>query len=354
MTLKINDTAPDFEAETTEGKIKFHDWIGDKWVVLFSHPKDFTPVCTTELGYMAKIKPEFDKRGVKIIGLSVDPIDRHAKWADDIKETQGHAPNYPMIGDPTLAVSKLYGMLPAAAGNSAEGRTPADNQTVRNVFVIGPDKKIKLVLVYPMTTGRNFDEVLRVIDSLQLTAKHKVATPAQWQQGDDVIIAGSVSNDQAKAFQPFDSNTHKGKWRVVFFWPKDFTFVCPTEIAAFGKLDKEFKVRDAQLLGVSTDSEYVHLAWRSTKDELKNLPFPMLSDIKRELTTGLGILDRDAGVAQRATYIVDPEGVIRFVYVTDLSVGRSPEEVLRVLDALQTDELCPCNWKQGEDTLKAA
>jgi alkyl hydroperoxide reductase subunit AhpC len=198
MALQINDTAPDFEAETTEGRIKFHDWIGNNWVVLFSHPKDFTPVCTTELGYMAKIKPEFDKRGVKIIGLSVDPVDKHAGWASDIKETQGFAPNYPMIGDVDYNVSKLYGMLPAATSGDPAKRTAADNQTVRNVFVIGPDKKIKLVLVYPMTTGRNFDEVLRVIDSLQLTAKHKVATPVNWKNGEDVIIAGSVSDDDAK------------------------------------------------------------------------------------------------------------------------------------------------------------
>jgi alkyl hydroperoxide reductase subunit AhpC len=202
MTLSINDTAPDFEADTTQGRIRFHDWIGDSWAVLFSHPKDFTPVCTTELGYMARIKPEFDKRGVKIIGLSVDPIDKHAQWADDIKETQGFAPNYPMIGDIDFNVSKLYGMLPAAVSGDPSRRTPADNQTVRNVFVIGPDKKIKLILVYPMTTGRNFDEVLRIIDSLQLTAKHKVATPAQWKQGDDVIIAGSVSDEDAKKTYP--------------------------------------------------------------------------------------------------------------------------------------------------------
>src|SRR5678809_1374446 len=198
MTLKINDIAPDFEADTTEGRLKFHEWIGDKWAVLFSHPKDFTPVCTTELGYMAKIKPEFDKRGVKIIGLSVDPVDKHASWANDIKETQGHAPNYPMIGDTDYNVAKLYGMLPASVSGDPAKRTAADNLTVRNVFVIGPDKKIKLILVYPMTTGRNFDEVLRVIDSLQLTANHKVATPVNWKQGDDVIIAGSVNNDQAK------------------------------------------------------------------------------------------------------------------------------------------------------------
>jgi thioredoxin-dependent peroxiredoxin len=215
MALAIGDTAPDFAAETTEGKIKFHDWIGDKWAVLFSHPKDFTPVCTTELGYMAKIKPEFDKRNVKIIGLSVDPVTNHAKWADDIKETQGFAPNYPMIGDPDLKISKAYGMLPASAGTTSEGRTAADNQTVRNVFVIGPDKKIKLVLVYPMTTGRNFDEVLRVIDSLQLTAKHKVATPAQWKQGEDVIIAGSVSDDDAKKAYPQGWKSPKPYIRIV-------------------------------------------------------------------------------------------------------------------------------------------
>ncbi len=202
MALQLGETAPDFEADTTQGRIRFHEWLGNSWAVLFSHPKDFTPVCTTELGYMAKIKPEFDKRGVKIIGLSVDPVDRHAKWAEDIKETQGVAPNFPMIGDPDLTISKLYGMLPASASGGADGRTPADNQTVRNVFVIGPDKKIKLVLVYPMTTGRNFDEVLRVIDSMQLTAKHRVATPANWQQGDEVIIAGSVTDDEAKKIYP--------------------------------------------------------------------------------------------------------------------------------------------------------
>ncbi len=198
MTLAIGDNAPDFEAETTQGPIHFHDWVGDSWAVLFSHPKDFTPVCTTELGYMAKIKPEFDRRNVKIIGLSVDPIDKHEQWAEDIRDTQGYAPNYPIIGDKDFVVSKLYGMLPADVSGDAAGRTPADNQTVRNVFVIGPDKKIKLILVYPMSTGRNFDEVLRVIDSLQLTAKHMVSTPAQWQEGDDVIISGSVSDDQAR------------------------------------------------------------------------------------------------------------------------------------------------------------
>ncbi|MFN8216615.1 MAG: peroxiredoxin [Solirubrobacterales bacterium] len=198
MSLRIGDTAPDFEAETTEGRIKFHDWIGDSWAVLFSHPKDFTPVCTTELGYMAKIEPDFASRNVKVIGLSVDPLDKHEDWAKDIEETQGTAPNYPIISDADFNVSKLYGMLPAEVEGDPGARTPADNQTVRNVFVIGPDKKIKLILVYPMTTGRNFDEVLRVIDSLQLTAKNKVATPAQWQQGDDVIIAGSVNNEEAK------------------------------------------------------------------------------------------------------------------------------------------------------------
>jgi thioredoxin-dependent peroxiredoxin len=198
MALQIGQTAPDFEAETTEGKIRFHDWIGDSWAVLFSHPKDFTPVCTTELGYMASIKPEFDKRGVKIIGLSVDPLGNHEKWAQDIAETQGTAPNYPIISDADFNVSKLYGMLPGDVEGEATERTPAQNQTVRNVFVIGPDKSVKLILVYPMTTGRNFDEVLRVIDSLQLTAKHKVATPAQWQQGGDVIITGAVSDDEAR------------------------------------------------------------------------------------------------------------------------------------------------------------
>jgi alkyl hydroperoxide reductase subunit AhpC len=198
MTLQIGATAPDFEAETTEGPIHFHDWIGDSWAVLFSHPKSFTPVCTTELGYMASIKPEFDRRNVKIVGLSVDSVDDNARWAKDIEETQGTAPNYPIISDGDFKVAKLYDMLPADTSGEAGTRTPADNQTVRNVFVVGPDKKIKLILVYPMTTGRNFDEVLRVVDSLQLTADHKVATPAQWQQGDSVIIAGSVSNDQAK------------------------------------------------------------------------------------------------------------------------------------------------------------
>ena len=215
MALQINDTAPDFTAETTEGKIRFHDLIGDKWGVLFSHPKDFTPVCTTELGYMAKIKPEFDKRNVKIIGLSVDPVDSHLKWANDIKETQGFVPNYPMIGDPTLEIAKAWGMLPASTSGDASKRTPADNQTVRNVFVIGPDKKIKLILVYPMTTGRNFDEVLRVIDSLQLTAKHKVATPVNWKQGEDVIIAGSVSDDDAKKQYPQGWKSPKPYIRIV-------------------------------------------------------------------------------------------------------------------------------------------
>jgi alkyl hydroperoxide reductase subunit AhpC len=198
MSLKLGDTAPDFQAESTEGPISFHEWIGDSWAVLFSHPKDFTPVCTTELGYMAKIKPEFDRRDVKIIGLSVDPSEKHLDWAKDIEETQGQAPNYPIIADGDYEVSKLYGMLPAETGGDPAARTPADNQTVRNVFVIGPDKKVKLILIYPMTTGRNFDEVLRVIDSLQLTASHKVSTPVNWQQGQDVIIAGSVSDDEAK------------------------------------------------------------------------------------------------------------------------------------------------------------
>ena len=215
MTLKINDDAPDFEAETTEGRIRFHDWIGDSWAVLFSHPKNFTPVCTTELGYMAKIKPEFDRRNVKIIGLSVDPVDSHASWASDIAETQGYAPNYPVIGDADFAVSKLYEMLPVDTSGDAAARTPADNQTVRNVFVIGPDKKIKLILVYPMTTGRNFDEVLRVIDSLQLTARHKVATPVNWQQGDDVIIAGSVSDEEARSIYPDGWQAPRPYLRIV-------------------------------------------------------------------------------------------------------------------------------------------
>jgi thioredoxin-dependent peroxiredoxin len=215
MALAINDTAPDFEAETTEGKIRFHEWLGDSWGVLFSHPKDFTPICTTELGYMARIKPEFDKRRVKIIGISVDPIDRHAKWAEDIKETQGFAPNYPMIGDPDLRIAKAWGMLPAAASGDARARTAADNQTVRNVFVVGPDKKIKLILVYPMTTGRNFDEVLRVIDSLQLTAKHKVATPVNWKQGEDVVIAGSVTDEEAKKQYPNGWKAPRPYLRIV-------------------------------------------------------------------------------------------------------------------------------------------
>jgi alkyl hydroperoxide reductase subunit AhpC len=220
MALSIGDIAPDFEAETTEGKIKFHDWIGDSWTVLFSHPKDFTPVCTTELGYMAKIKPEFDKRGVKIIGLSVDPVDRHSEWSKDIKETQGFAPNYPMIGDTDLNVSKLYGMLPAAASGDVTKRTPNDNQTVRNVFVIGPDKKIKLILVYPMSTGRNFDEVLRVIDSLQLTSKHRVSTPAQWKQGEDVILGSAISDEEAKKLYPAGWKAPRPYLRIVA-QPKD-------------------------------------------------------------------------------------------------------------------------------------
>jgi alkyl hydroperoxide reductase subunit AhpC len=213
--LAINDTAPDFEAQTTEGKISFHQWIGNSWAVLFSHPKDFTPVCTTELGYMARIKPEFDRRGVKIIGLSVDPLERHASWMKDIEETQGYRPNYPMIADVDYTVSKRYNMLPALVSGDPTERTPADNQTVRNVFVIGPDKKIKLVMVYPMTTGRNFDEVLRVIDSLQLTAKHKVATPVNWKNGEDVIIAGSVSDDDAKKQYPQGWRAPKPYIRIV-------------------------------------------------------------------------------------------------------------------------------------------
>ena len=215
MSVLLGDTAPDFEAETTEGRIRFHDWIGDSWAVLFSHPKDFTPVCTTELGYMARIKPEFDKRNVKIIGLSVDAVNDHGRWANDIKETQGVAPNYPIIGDPDLKVAKLYNMLPAAASGDASKRTAADNQTVRNVFVIGPDKKIKLILVYPMTTGRNFDEVLRVIDSMQLSAKHRVATPVNWQPGEDVIIAGSVSDDEAKKLYPQGWKAPRPYLRIV-------------------------------------------------------------------------------------------------------------------------------------------
>ncbi len=215
MALTIGSEAPDFEAETTEGKINFHDWIGDSWAVLFSHPRDFTPVCTTELGYMAKIKPDFDSRDVKIIGLSVDKLDNHEAWAADIEETQGAAPNYPIISDSDFNVSKLYGMLPADVDGDPTARTPAQNQTVRNVFVIGPDKKIKLLLVYPMTTGRNFDEVLRVIDSLQLTANHKVATPAQWQPGEDVIIAGSVSDEAAKEIYPDGWESPRPYIRIV-------------------------------------------------------------------------------------------------------------------------------------------
>jgi thioredoxin-dependent peroxiredoxin len=215
MALQINDVAPDFEADTTEGHIRFHDWIGDSWAVLFSHPKDFTPVCTTELGYMARLKPEFDKRNTRIIGLSVDPLDSHAKWAKDIQETQGYAPNYPLIGDHELKIAKAWGMLPASASGDASKRTAADNQTVRNVFVVGPDKKIKLVLVYPMSTGRNFDEVLRVLDSLQLTAKHKVSTPVNWRQGEDVIISGSVSDEEAKKTYPQGWKAPKPYIRIV-------------------------------------------------------------------------------------------------------------------------------------------
>jgi alkyl hydroperoxide reductase subunit AhpC len=215
MTLQIGAVAPDFEADTTEGRIRFHDWIGNSWAMLFSHPKDFTPVCTTELGTLARLKPEFDKRGVKLLGLSVDPVDRHEKWGADIKETQGYAPNYPMVGDTDLKVAKLYNMLPADTSGGADGRTAADNATVRTVFIIGPDKKIKLVLVYPMTTGRNFDEILRVIDSLQLTAKHRVATPANWKQGEDVIIAGSVSDDEAKTIYPGGWKAPKPYLRIV-------------------------------------------------------------------------------------------------------------------------------------------
>ena len=207
MALQLGDIAPDFAAETTEGRIAFHEWLGGSWCVLFSHPKDFTPVCTTELGYLARLKPEFDRRNTKIIGLSVDPVENHGRWADDIRDTQGHAPNYPIIGDTDLAVSKLYGMLPASTEGSCEGRTAANNQTVRTVFVIGPDTRVKLMIAYPMTTGRNFDEVLRVIDSLQLTASYKVATPVNWEPGEDVIIAGSVSDEDARKIYP-------GGWRA--------------------------------------------------------------------------------------------------------------------------------------------
>ncbi len=215
MALSIGSKAPDFEADTTQGRIRFHDWLGDSWGIIFSHPKDFTPVCTTELGYMAKLKPEFDQRNVKVIGLSVDPVANHAKWAQDIAETQGTAPNYPMIGDTDLAVSKAYGMLPAETPGSSEGRTAADNATVRTVFVIGPDKLIKLMIAYPMSTGRNFDEVLRVVDSIQLTARHKVATPVNWKQGDDVIIVPAVSDDDAKKAYPDGWKAPKPYLRIV-------------------------------------------------------------------------------------------------------------------------------------------
>jgi len=216
MSLRINDTAPDFVAETTQGTIRFHDWIGDGWAILFSHPKDFTPVCTTELGYMAGLKPEFEKRNCKIIGLSVDPVTTHSKWSKDIEETQGHRVNYPMIGDPELKIAKLYDMLPAGAGETSEGRTPADNATVRTVFVIGPDKKVKLTLSYPMSTGRNFDEVLRVLDSIQLTARHKISTPVNWKQGDDVILSGAISDDEARKLYP-------GGWRA----PRPYLRIVP-------------------------------------------------------------------------------------------------------------------------------
>jgi thioredoxin-dependent peroxiredoxin len=215
MALQLGDVAPDFEAETTEGHVKFHEWLGDSWGVLFSHPKDFTPVCTTELGYLAKVKPDFDKRNVKLIGLSVDPVENHKRWSTDILETQGHAPNYPMIGDTDLKISKLYGMLPIGAGETCEGRTAADNQTVRNVYVIGPDKKIKLVISYPMSTGRNFDEVLRVIDSMQMTARHKVATPVNWRDGDEVIILPAVSDEEAKLKYPAGWRAPKKYLRYV-------------------------------------------------------------------------------------------------------------------------------------------
>ena len=216
MSLRINDTAPDFVADTTQGPIRFHEWIGDGWAILFSHPKDFTPVCTTELGYMAGLEPEFQKRHCKIIGLSVDPVASHGKWAADIEETQGHKVNYPLIGDPQLKIARLYDMLPAEAGETCEGRTPADNATVRTVFVIGPDKKIKLMLAYPMSTGRNFDEVLRVLDSIQLTSKHKVSTPVNWKQGEEVIISGAVSNEEAQRIYP-------GGWRA----PRPYLRIVP-------------------------------------------------------------------------------------------------------------------------------
>ena len=215
MALRIGDTAPDFEAETTDGRISFHDWGGDSWVILFSHPKDFTPVCTTELGYMARLKPEFDRRNTKIIGLSVDPVDDHERWAQDIEEVTGGKVNYPMIGDSDLKVAKLYNMLPAEAGDSSEGRTPADNATVRNVFVVGPDKKIKLIIAYPMSTGRNFDEILRVLDSIQLTAKHQVATPVNWQNGEEVIIVPTVSDEAAKEKFPEGWKAPKPYLRLV-------------------------------------------------------------------------------------------------------------------------------------------
>jgi len=221
MALRIGERAPDFQADTTHGRISFHQWLDQSWGVLFSHPKDFTPICTTELGYMAKLKPDFDRRGVKIIGLSVDPVDKHQMWAKDIEETQGFAPNYPMIGDPSLEIAKLYEMLPADAGDTADGRTAADNQAVRTVYIIGPDKKIKLTIAYPMTTGRNFDEILRVIDSLQLTASHRVATPVNWRPGEDVVIAGSVSNDEAKTIYP-------DGWRQ----PKPYIRIVPQPAAA--------------------------------------------------------------------------------------------------------------------------
>jgi alkyl hydroperoxide reductase subunit AhpC len=215
VALRINDEAPNFKAQTTQGPIDFHEWIGSGWAILFSHPKDFTPVCTTELGYMARLKPEFDRRGCKILGLSVDPVEDHERWSRDIEETQGHAVNYPLVGDPELKVAKLYDMLPAGAGDTARGRTPADNATVRSVFVIGPDKKIKAMLTYPMSTGRNFDEVLRLLDSCQLTARHQVATPVNWKQGDDVIIPTTVSDEQAKQKYPQGWKTLKPYLRVV-------------------------------------------------------------------------------------------------------------------------------------------
>ena len=256
MSLRIDQSAPDFEADTTHGRINFHDWLEKSWGILFSHPKDFTPICTTELGYMAKLKPEFDRRGVKVIGLSVDPVDKHHAWAEDIEETQGFAPNYPMIGDPTLEISKLYEMLSTSAGDSADGRTAAANQTVRTVNVIGPDKKIKLTIAYPMTTGRNFDEILRVVDSLQLTANHRVATPVNWRQGDDVVISGSVTNDEAKGIYP-------NGWRE----PKPYIRIVPQPKAATVHYKREgiatFEATPEKIFRYMSAGNHPHAAFKS-------------------------------------------------------------------------------------------